>query len=138
MLVIDDDPDISRALALRLEGYGIEVIRAFNGLEGFWTGLERLPDLIITDMNMPNGEGNYIFGRFKSHPLTQNIPVIVLTGQDNPGLKRLMLSLGVNAYFQKPIVFEELLHQLRQHLELPAAPGRRGEESTHCVRASAL
>ena len=136
VLVIDDDPDISRALALRLAPYGIEVIRAFSGAHGFWTGLDMIPDLIITDMVMPDGEGNYIFGRFKAHPLTKNIPIIVLTGQDNPGLKRMMLSLGVSAYLQKPIVIEELLHQMRQHLNLPLLPSETRSERDDATSAA--
>ena len=45
------------------------------------------PDVIVTDMVMPDGEGTYVMGRLKSHPLTGNIPVIVLSGQANPALK---------------------------------------------------
>jgi DNA-binding response OmpR family regulator len=71
-------------------------------------------------MNMPDGEGNYIFGRFKSHPLTKDIPILVLTGQENPGLRRLMLSLGADAYLQKPVDLGELLSHLRRHIDLPA------------------
>ncbi len=119
VLVIDDDPDISRALAMRLKPYGIEVLQALSGLQGYWTALDAHPDLVITDMSMPDGEGNYIVGRFKSHPLTKDIPVIVVTGQDNAGVKRLMLGLGVDAYLRKPIAIEELLQQMRRHLDLP-------------------
>ena len=122
LLYIDDDPDVSKAMKIRLERYGIDVIRAFNGMQGFWTGIDVHPDVIITDMSMPDGEGNYIYGRFQQNPTTKNIPVIVVSGRTNAGLKREMMSLGVTAYFEKPIVFEELLAELRHHIAVPIRP----------------
>ncbi|MEX0978255.1 MAG: response regulator [Pirellulales bacterium] len=130
VLCIDDDPDISKLLKIRLAAFNIEVLRAFNGMHGYWTAVGERPDAIICDMCMPEGDGNYIVSRLKSHPLTQNVPVIVLTGQGNQGLKRTMLSLGVDAYFSKPVVFDELLRALRVHLDLPKDPVSRERVSS--------
>jgi two-component system, OmpR family, response regulator RpaA len=113
ILCIDDDPRISDALGLRLERYGIDVIAAFQGMQGFWTALDARPDAVICDLVMPGGEGNYIVSRFKSHALTKDVPVMVLTGHRNPAVKRQMLSLGVSAYLTKPLVLDELLRELR-------------------------
>ncbi|HWA99276.1 MAG TPA: response regulator, partial [Pirellulales bacterium] len=118
VLCIDDDPDISKIIRLRLAPYGIEVRRAFKGMQGYWTSLDIKPDVIISDMVMPDGEGNYLYSRLQSHPLTKDIPFIVLTGQQDSGLRRKMLSMGVDAYLSKPIVFDELLAQLRRHIAL--------------------
>ncbi len=122
VLCIDDDPDFSRAVKLRLEPYGVDVIRAFSGEQGFWMGLDERPDVIITDLKMPDGEGNYVLGRFRGHPLTENIPIIVMTSNANPGVKRQMLGIGAEAYLTKPLVFDELLRELRQYLTLPREP----------------
>ena len=122
VLCIDDDPDVSKSLQIRLAGYGVDVLRAFNGMQGYWTAVAQVPDVIICDMSMPEGDGNYIFGRLKSHPLTENIPVIVLTGQGNPALKRTMLSFGLDAFLNKPLVFDDLLRELRAFLDLPEEP----------------
>jgi DNA-binding response OmpR family regulator len=128
VLCIDDDPDISKVLKIRLAAYNVEVLRAFNGMHGYWTAVGERPDAIICDMSMPEGDGNYIFSRLKSHPLTQDVPVIVLTGQRNPALKRTMLSLGVEAYLEKPLIFDELLRGLRGCLDLPEHPVSRDYE----------
>jgi len=120
VLCIDDDAEISKAIKLRLDAYGIDVFRAFNGMQGYRMALDCEPDVIVTDLLMPNGEGNYVFGRFNSHPLTKDVPVIILTGQTNPALKRQMLSLGASAYMPKPLVFEDLLKELRQHIDFPS------------------
>jgi CheY-like chemotaxis protein len=122
ILVIDDDPDISAAIARRLSTYGVDVLPAFSGMPGFWKAVDIRPDVILCDMRMPDGEGNYIAGRLQSHPLTHGIPVIVITGHANPGSKRVMMSMGVAAYFSKPLIMKELLNELRRHIDLPHSP----------------
>jgi len=118
ILCIDDDPEISKILKLRLEPYGVDVLRAFNGMQGYWTAMDMKPDVIITDMSMPDGEGNYIMGRLKTRAATENVPVIVLTGQSNPSVRRLMLSIGAAAYLMKPLNLPELLSELSRHIRL--------------------
>ena len=130
VLCIDDEPDISRIIKIRLEQYGVDVRRAFNGMQGYWLAIDMRPDVIVTDMVMPDGEGTYIMGRLKSHPLTQQIPVIVLSGQDNPALMRQMLSLGARAYLIKPLVVDDLIRELRTHIVLPETPGRNSRVAT--------
>ncbi|MEO2048626.1 MAG: response regulator [Pirellulales bacterium] len=122
VLCIDDDPDVSKTIMIRLRPYGVEVHRAFNGMQGFWTALDILPDVIILDMQMPDDEGNYVYRRFTDHSLLCDIPVIVLSGVDNVAVERTMFSLGVDAYLHKPLVFDQLLQQLRLHLALPKEP----------------
>jgi DNA-binding response OmpR family regulator len=120
ILCVDDDADISKVIKLRLQPLGIEVIRAFSGMQGFWCCLDSRPDVVITDLCMPDGEGNYLFCRLKQHPLTQDTPVIILTGQNNPAVKRHLLSVGVDAYLTKPLVFDDLMAQLRRFVDVPA------------------
>ncbi len=122
VLCIDDDPDFSRSISIRLRQYGVDVIRAFSGMQGYWMGLDDRPDVILVDLNMPDAEGNYIFSRFKARPLTEGVPVIVITSNVNPGTKRQMLSIGVDAYITKPLVFDELLRELRSHIDMPQRP----------------
>jgi DNA-binding response OmpR family regulator len=129
VLAIDDDPDISAAIALRLSTYSVDVLPAFAGMPGYWTAVDMHPDVILCDLRMPDGEGNYIVGRLRSHPLTQDIPIII-TDQDNPGTRRVMLSMGVAAYFNKPIVMKDLIEELRRYILLPRAPrGPLAEDS---------
>lgn len=118
ILCIDDDPDISKILKLRLEPFGVDVLRAFNGMQGYWTALDMRPDMIILDMVMPDGAGNYIFGRLRSHPLTEKVPVLMLTGVNTPGVRRQMFGMGVDAYLTKPLDFNTLLDHIRQYVPL--------------------
>ena len=119
VLCVDDDAEISKLIKVRLDPLGIDVIRAFSGMQGYWSCLDTLPAVVITDLKMPDGEGHYFFYRLKQHPLTEKIPVVVLTGMQNPAMRRQLLSQGVDAYLTKPLVFSELVAILKQHIDLP-------------------
>jgi CheY-like chemotaxis protein len=112
ILTIDDDQDVTYMMKLRLERLGMNVVEAATGMQGFWKAVECRPQAIICDLNMPDGEGSYIYGRLMTHPVTKSIPVIILTGLSNPALRRHMLGLGVAAFLPKPVVFETLLGEL--------------------------
>lgn len=121
VLVIDDDPDISRALKIRLADCGLNVVRAFSGMDGFWTALQERPDVIISDFYMPDAAGNYVLGRLRSHPLTQHIPFIILTGrsvggQSDCGMERELRTLGADAYFTKPPDFGRIINELARYV----------------------
>jgi CheY-like chemotaxis protein len=119
ILCIDDDPVIVKSIALRLEPYGIEVKGSENGMEGFFLGLREKPDLILLDLKMPNGEGNYVLGRFKDHSRTKDIPIVILTCETNPGVRREMFSLGAAGFLSKPVRWKAFLAELGRHVQLP-------------------
>ena len=126
VLAIDDDPDILRALKVRIESAGVNYMEAANPQDGFVKALENRPDVIITDYLMPEASGLYLIQRLRNCPATKHIPVIVVTGQTRDGkqedlaLNRWMSSQeGVIGYLQKPVEFEELYSTLRKCIELP-------------------
>lgn len=128
VLAIDDDPDISKALQIKLRPYGVNVLRAFNGMQGYWTALREKPDIIICDFEMPEGKGNYILGRLKSHTITANTPIFILTGRTIGGhrdhaLERDLKALGATAFLAKPIDFATLLAELQKHITLRSPEG---------------
>ncbi len=123
VLVVDDDPDISKAIKIRLREYGVEVDRAFSGMQGYWTALKGQPDVVIMDFRMPEGYGNFLLGKLRSHSITRNIPVVVLTGQSienqkDFALERELISLGAVAFLSKPMDFDELKKELSRYINL--------------------
>jgi len=126
ILVIDDDPQVTRGLAIRLGALGFNVIQAANASGGTYLAWTERPDLIITDQNMPEMTGESLIVKLKNDPETKDIPIVVITGQkvggkEDFGLKRNMLGLrGAVAYLTKPVDFNELVAVLRSHI--PAAP----------------
>ena len=126
VLAIDDDPDILRALKVRIESTGVNYLEAANPQDGFVKALKNRPDVVITDYLMPEASGLYLIQRLRNCPATRHIPVIVVTGQTRDGkredlaLNRWMSSQeGVVGYLQKPVEFEELYSTLRKCIELP-------------------
>jgi CheY-like chemotaxis protein len=119
ILCVDDDPDINLAVGMRLRQLGAHPIRAFSGAQGFRAALEERPDLILTDLHMPGGEGNYLIGRLKSNSITRDIPVIVLTAVVNPGMARELRSLGAEGYLMKPLDIPMVVAELRRFVKLP-------------------
>ncbi len=129
VLVIDDDPDVSKAIKIRLQAHGVEVLRAFSGMQGYWMALKEKPNAIITDYAMPEGSGDYVLGRLRDHAVTRGIPVIVLTGRTVAGredfaLKRQMFSLGAKAFLTKPLDFDALINELKVHINFPKKPAQ--------------
>jgi len=118
VLCIDDDPNISEALARRLHNYDIEVVRAFHGMHGYWLAVTEAPDVIITDLQMPLGAGEHIIECLKRNSETESIPIIVLTGKCDPGLEAKMLHLGAEHFLLKPASFDEILDKLSLHISL--------------------
>jgi len=108
VLCIDDDPEISETIALRLRQYQVDVMRAFHGMQGLWLATMCRPDLIITDLNMPQGGGSYIIECLRNHSDTCDVPIIVLTGQRHSQLEANVRGLGAEKFLTKPIHFDEL------------------------------
>ena len=105
-------------MQIQLSNYRVEVHSARYGTHGYWDALVHRPDVIITDLRMPQGSGDYVVECLKRNQNTRDIPVIVLTGRDDPALQRYLKALGVAQYFIKPTPFSELCEELQRHIPL--------------------
>jgi DNA-binding response OmpR family regulator len=127
LLCIDDDPEVSRVLALRFEQHGVDVVRAFYGMHGFWLAMTEKPDVIITDIHMPQGRGDFIIECLRNNSDTMEIPVLVLTGRRDSSMREHLRRLGVEGYFVKPAEVERLIEAVGRFVTLSApaacAPG---------------
>ena len=119
ILCIDDDSNITESLRRRFRRCGITLLSAHKGRHGCWLALTKQPDLIITDMKMPDGKGDYVVRRLKEDARTAAIPVIVLTGVDEPGLSERLYALGADSVLLKPTPFQELLAEIRELIAIP-------------------
>jgi len=124
VLCIDDDIDFSDVLRDRLIAHGVAVQRAFDGTTGYRTAFAQQADAIILDFNMPHGNGDYVLSRLKDSPLSRDIPVFVVTGENDRFLARRMLALGAKAVLPKPLNFPSLLQELSKEIDiLPHSAG---------------
>ena len=113
VLVIDDEPQILRALRRSLEAQGYEVVAAENGEEGLGHAAARLPNLIVLDLGLPDLDGTEVIRRLRSWT---DVPVIVLSVREGRSDKIDALDAGADDYVTKPFDVEELLARMRAAL----------------------
>jgi DNA-binding response OmpR family regulator len=118
ILCIDDDPEVSGAIELRLSKFDVHLIRAFHGMHGYAEALVHRPDVIVMDLRMPRGDGATILECLRRNQQTAAIPVIVLTGMRDPRLKRRLLNLGADEFLCKPLRLDELTRSLSRFVDL--------------------
>jgi two-component system, OmpR family, response regulator RpaA len=132
VLCIDDDPEIVDTIRLRLRDYEVEVLSAYYGMHGFWQAMSRRPDLIISDVRMPQGNGDYLVQSLRRNTDTVSIPVIVLSGCREPEVERSMRRLGAKEFFTKPAPFDQLQQAVAKYIPLR----RRADMLTDVVAES--
>lgn len=124
ILVIEDDPDVSRMLATLLGKLDVEVVTAPDGLVGVALATTEKPHLIIMDINMPRMNGLDAILTIRGYEELMNVPVIVLTAYANPVNIREAVEVGADDFLVKANVLAgEGLDRIRQALE--ARPTRR-------------
>lgn len=117
ILVVEDETAIRSNLQILLRVEGYEVITAENGLAGRIAALEHQPDLIISDIMMPELDGLELLAALRSEALTMHTPVILLTARTERQDFRQGMSLGADDYIPKPFERQELLNAIRTQLE---------------------
>lgn len=120
ILVVDDEPQITRMLRASLSANGYEVTIACNGLEGFTAFEASKPDLVITDLSMPVMDGLALTEEIRRVSRT---PIIVLSVSSTEPIKVDALDAGADDYVTKPFNMPELLARVRAQL-------RRGTAAT--------
>lgn len=117
ILIVDDERDIVKALMIRLQGAGYEVVTAFDGAQGIFVAHKEKPDLILLDIRMPAGNGFSVAEKLKHSVNTLSIPVIFLTGSPERNAEERAMTLGARFYIKKPYDPEELLDAIKRALE---------------------
>jgi CheY-like chemotaxis protein len=112
ILVAEDDKVISLLICSLLRKAGHQAIPAFDQMQALMFALKSpMPNAIILDLNMPGGSGIETLRRLKS-TRSSCIPVIVLTGSVEPGVRDLVESLGAEVFLGKPLDRESLLREV--------------------------
>lgn len=106
VLVVDDDREIVKAIALLLEKEGYKVLKAYDGMQALETVTEQQVQLIIMDVMMPKLDGLSAVMKIRE---IKNIPIIVLSAKSEDTDKILGLSMGADDYVAKPYNPAELI-----------------------------
>lgn len=100
VLIIDDDVAMAELLAVLLKAQGFEVSNAINGPEGVKSIRESSPDLVVLDLMMTEVDGWEVCKRVRTF---SNIPILVLSALDSPGMVAKTLDSGADDYLIKPV-----------------------------------
>jgi CheY-like chemotaxis protein len=122
ILVVDDNEIVIKTISLKLQGAGFKVLSAMDGTEAVSMVRKEHPDLILLDLTFPPEvmgvpwDGFRImewFGRLDS---AKQIPIVVITGSEDPRIRERAALAGAVAFFQKPIDHDQLLKAIRETL----------------------
>jgi DNA-binding response OmpR family regulator len=117
LLIVEDNADVAQLIAQQLEGRYV-VHFATNGSEGIQKALELIPDIVITDLMMPETDGLQLCRTLRENPATNHIPLIVITARATETDRIQGLRAGADAYLYKPFNREELNVRIEKLLSL--------------------
>lgn len=121
VLAVDDDDDNLCLLSYTLELLNCEFIGKMDGRTALETARERQPDLILTDIMLPDISGIELLELIKQDSRTRHIPVIAITGLALSEDRAELLSKGFADYLSKPYMVDELEAMVRRYLHQPAS-----------------
>lgn len=113
ILIVDDDPDIRRLVETVLEREGFIVDSAASAAEFFKLLPQFKPDIVVLDLQLPDEDGFGIIKKMKSNPVTNEIPVVMLTVQSVDSYKIAGLEIGADDYIVKPFNQGELAARIK-------------------------
>lgn len=123
LLIVEDDRDILRLLDAALTFRGYRVILAHNGKEALEIIQLKRPQIVITDIMMPQLDGFGLVHRLRIHPETCNIPVVFITATFvAPEDRDFALNIGATRFIQKPVDMEKFLSTIEELLNQDAPP----------------
>jgi len=122
ILIIEDDPDISDVLSVRLDRLGFHTFSTDSGLSGVTLVRKILPHLVILDLCLPDIDGFTVCQELGDAAETCAIPVIILSGMECPDLVRRCRAVGCRYYVRKPydpnallVLIHQALHETEDH-----------------------
>jgi two-component system KDP operon response regulator KdpE len=131
ILIVDDEPQIMRVLRRSLTAHGYDVRVASDGLVALQTFGDWPPDLVVTDLSMPNTDGLQLCRNLRA---ISQVPIIVLSVRGEEKMKVQALDAGADDYVTKPFGMDELLARIRAALRRVRA-AQTGDAASHILEA---
>ena len=117
IVVVEDDADNLELVHILLDQAGFEVLTAMDGRSGLELIQEKLPDLVLLDLTIPEIDGWHLAHRLKTDPHTQTIKIVALTAHTLPGDRKRATESGCDGYISKPLDVRNFAAQIRTYLE---------------------
>lgn len=117
ILIVDDDSNVVALLTMALTGKNYHTLGAYDGFQAISIAKREKPDIIILDLMLPEMDGYEVIKVLKSDPETADIPVITITGRNEPADAEKTRELGIKEYLLKPFTTKTLLDELDHIIE---------------------
>ena len=113
VLIVDDQPFFTTMLRTVLEQQGFRVFVANSGPDGLKLAKKNLPDIIVLDIEMPGMDGFAVCEKLREDAALKNIPIVILTGTNNPKLNEKAFKAGADITALKSLSAERLVNMIR-------------------------
>lgn len=123
ILLVEDNPASLELMRYLLQSDGHDTLLATNGHEAIKQLAVTLPDLVVTDIQMPELDGYQLLAHIRADVRLHALPVVALTAYSMPGDQERVMRAGFDGYMSKPIDPETILQEIRTYLD------RRGSDS---------
>ena len=123
ILVVDDDHVTVQILTTHLRERGYNVATAADAMQAVMYSLRGPLSAILLDIKLPGGTGLDVLKKLKASMKTTHIPVIIITGLDDPELPRKARELGADEFLRKPLDLSQVTNALKRLLGEPMAGG---------------
>ena len=126
IVAVEDEPDILEVVQYNLSREGFQVVTASSGDEGLRAVMREAPDLVLLDLLMPGLDGLEVCRKLKSDPMTQRIPIIMVSAKGEESDIVLGLGVGADDYITKPFRPKELIARVKAVLRRGAVRDDEG------------
>ena len=120
VLIVEDTKTITNLLQVYLMGWGLQFFDAGNGVQGLAKAREIKPDLIISDVQMPEMDGFALCAAVRADSTLHATPFLLLTSLKDEASRQRGRLVGASAFLNKPVSVDELRERVRELLKLPA------------------
>jgi CheY-like chemotaxis protein len=117
ILIVEDDPKNLKLIRDLLQIRGYTTLEATDGKQGVDMAREKMPDLILMDIQMPVMDGFEAISILKADPVTKSIPIIALTAFAMQGDREKCMEAGCNDYITKPLDTRAFVTKVKEYLE---------------------
>ncbi|MBI5693149.1 MAG: response regulator [Verrucomicrobia bacterium] len=117
ILIIDDDLHLAATLALGLETHGYRALHAADAAAGWRLAHAHLPDLVLSDIDMPGKDGRRLLQEMRADPVLANRQFVLMTGKREVCSSRTAMDLGADDFLTKPFALTDVLHCVAARLQ---------------------
>jgi len=116
IVLIEDDPGYLEVLTEILTGEGYNVTSGQTGFDLVDNMVDEKPDLVITDLMLPDLSGDKIVSTFQKRDVLEGVPVIVLSSRDEEDIRDAAKRLNAVEYMKKPVDNQKLIEAVKRHI----------------------